>query len=91
LKLKFICPICGNERLEEVCTGATLSHTVEVYRGGENAEYSETEIHEAYTDRFQCEECGYVLYHDNGSVVKTLEDASEWILDNVQQPIRGGD
>jgi len=79
MKIKFKCE-CGCERLEEVQIDAVISSNItEIEYDGEYAdcEYSVPIIHDAYTDRYQCVNCGKAITDKDGNICANLEAVCE--------------
>ncbi|MCD6436361.1 MAG: hypothetical protein J7L15_08275 [Clostridiales bacterium] len=79
--LKFVCPSCGENRLECVMDG---SHTCEVTNIDPDGDFDYGQYESnAYCDRFQCLSCGYELTGDDGTdiepVINDNIEVVEWI------------
>lgn len=69
---KFVCPKCNNRSIEVVMNGHHSAIVKEIASDGymDTTEYeSEGDI-----DRFQCENCGYVIKDDDGEIITDVED-----------------
>lgn len=69
---KFICPKCKSKSIEVVMNGHHSAIVKEIASDGymDTTEYeSEGDI-----DRFQCENCGYVIKDDDGEIITDVED-----------------
>jgi len=77
---KFCCTSCGCGKLEEIQTGVILSNEIiDIDEECEELETSLNEIHDAYTDRFQCSNCGFVIKKDGGERVTDVGELIEWL------------
>ena len=80
--IKFICPDCGDKRLECCLDGPHICPITEIDEGGdfEYGEYEST----ADVDRFQCLNCGHVL-KDGEFPITDNQEVAEWCRKNCQQ------
>lgn len=86
--VKFVCPDCSFNQLEEVQDSCVVSVqlydiSVDVEEDGGwtcNCEYGEEEVCEAFTDRYQCSNCGFVLTKGSKTPIKDLQDLGEWLI-----------
>jgi predicted RNA-binding Zn-ribbon protein involved in translation (DUF1610 family) len=80
----FECPQCGfkgNGLIECVLTGYHHQTVSKIEEDG-SVIYNHIES-EGTVDRFQCENCGYVLKNEDGSKIDTEEELIEWLkMDN---------
>jgi len=82
---KFTCPDCGHDEIEEVLDGVVMSQVLEVDLlddGGiliRNHDEEEPEIHDGFTARFQCANCGYILKLAGEQVINNYDDLETWI------------
>jgi len=64
--LKFKCPKCGHDRIEEIMINVIVSTPVcriNVSDGNYEPEYDhlKAENYDAQVDRYQCAECGFIV------------------------------
>ena len=85
---QFKCPECGGHNIEEVLSNAVVSTRVDV--GFEDGEaYAEVtgehdpEIHDGHLERFQCENCGWVIKMAGKNVVTDYETLLDWITNRA--------
>jgi len=81
--MRFICPECKAQKLEQVMTGVIA--TVEVTHIDEDGDhdYGIPTLDEGYVSRYQCSHCGFVLYKDECEIADVLE-LVEWIKENCK-------
>jgi predicted nucleic-acid-binding Zn-ribbon protein len=82
LREQFNCPACHESgQLEVVIDGAILSHQIDLAEDGyfEHREGCDVDVHEGWTNRFQCSVCGYTLTNEAGETITEGEDVVEWI------------
>jgi predicted RNA-binding Zn-ribbon protein involved in translation (DUF1610 family) len=80
--LRFKCPACKGERLEEIMDNVTLSTPVTgVFDEGGTVTLDYGDAYTEYSDavRFQCADCGHVLTDADGNPIKTVEGLAEWL------------
>jgi rubredoxin len=80
----FKCPKCkveGNNYIECVLTGYHHQTVSKIEEDGNVVIYNAIES-EGKVDRFQCENCGYVLRDKNGSKIDNEEDLILWLKMN---------
>ena len=79
--LKFVCPRCKSHVLECVLDG--FHHcSIRKTTNGEML-YNEIES-EAQVDRFQCDNCGYVIKDEQGETISADTDIIEWVKQNCK-------
>jgi predicted RNA-binding Zn-ribbon protein involved in translation (DUF1610 family) len=76
----FTCPTCGEHRLEEILSGATVTSSVEgIWKDGDT-EYGEVATEDGTIERFQCVDCGWK--------VPDCEDTTalfEWLSERLEE------
>ena len=82
MTIKFTCPDCGHDKLE-CCMNGPHSCTVTRIDEEGDFEYGPYES-TAEVDRWQCQNCGYVLDDENKTITDNLKVA-EWCEKNCQQ------
>ncbi len=87
MSAKFVCPNCGETRIECCLDGP---HSVEVTDIEENGDFDFAEYQStAQVDRFQCLNCGFVIVETiNNSFPCPLteqDEVAQWCLDNCSQ------
>jgi len=81
--LKFICPSCGDHRLECCEDGPYVS---EILCIDEDGDFDYGEINASgEVDRFQCVDCGYILKDVMEECITDNEDVIEWIKENCKE------
>jgi len=84
-KLKFKCPKCNGNRLEEVCTQVVQSSEItDIDAENELLDYGGTSYDGGELSHYQCLECSYVLI-DEDVAVETVEDLIAWLKENCPQ------
>jgi len=81
--VKFVCPGCGDDRVEAVLDGSHTTSIEAMFKSG-GIEYGDTES-TAYLDRFQCVGCGYHILDSEGCTIKDDEELVEWCKKNCNQ------
>ena len=86
--LEFKCPSCGHNRIECCLNGPHAATITEIDEEGD-FEYAPYES-SSNPDRFQCENCGYVLETDEEDEVKAYTitehyEVVEWIEKHCSQ------
>lgn len=82
IPLNFICPECGETKLEEVMMGVTVLNSITAIfynEDGVSLEWGDADYQDGHIARFQCEECGYMLEEDNGNLIRNYEKLAEWL------------
>ena len=79
--MKFKCPKCESNRLEEIADGATVSTEILDIEDGGSINYGEPSVDEAYTDRYQCLNCGWVL-PVSANHTPDSEELFQWLEEN---------
>lgn len=76
---RFKCPKCGCNIAEEIVVDATISNEViGIWGDCGDLEYGACgECFDGYTERYQCQNCGYVIPE-----VRCPEDMVEWLKEN---------
>lgn len=82
----FICPDCGDVGLEEVMENVILAQPLEINVLEESEtilvridEEKDITIHDGFTNRFQCENCGWIICDEHGVPIRDYEDLEDWI------------
>ena len=83
--LKFKCPDCHNEKLEEVCSNAAISVPVTITDDGNYGTFGKVEVLESHPDRFQCDYCGYTISDDTLDPIVDTEEVATWLRANCNQ------
>jgi len=85
--VKFVCPSCGDNRLEAVLDGSHTTAIVSIFKGGD-IEYGEM-YSNGDMERFQCVSCGYIITKDDDSrtpddqkIITDDYELVEWIEEN---------
>ena len=82
-ELKFSCPKCSGQRLEEVTKGVTVYHQINTIHYSEETgialDYSEDDGEDGYVHSFQCMACGYTLEDKDGFVIKDYNALVKWL------------
>jgi len=76
----FVCPKCGDRRLEIVMTDAVVSQELDFNPHTKELLYiGDAEIHDACVDHFQCYHCGWVIpgATDEETLIKLLGGNAE--------------
>ena len=81
--VKFVCPGCGDNRLEAVMDGSHTTIIEGMFKGG-SMEYGDTESN-GDLDRFQCVKCGFTPEHFEDGPITDDEDIVEWCKENCKQ------
>ena len=83
--LKFKCPKCGGDRLDEICTGVIqASEITDIDVENAILDYGETSYDGGELSHYQCLKCSYVL-EDNGVTIEDVEDLIDWLKKNCSQ------
>jgi len=80
--VKFVCPICGDTRLEVVLDGSHTTALEAMFKSGA-VEYGDTESN-GYVDRFQCQKCGFTIQDVSGPITDD-EELVGWCKENCNQ------
>ena len=72
--MKFICPDCNHNKIECIQKNCILSSEVNIFLDG--VTYNNPDILDGFIDRFQCQNCGYVILKDPDN---DEEDLFEWL------------
>jgi len=78
MRIKFDCPACGHNQLEEIMvdvTQASIVHDVEP----DCADYGEITSDGGVIDRFQCVSCGNYIVDELKSAITTYEELYNWL------------
>lgn len=81
--VKFVCPLCGDHRLEVVMNGSHTTRVVGMFKSG-GIEYGDT-MSIGDLQRFQCVGCGHVIEFGPDDIIKDEEELVEWIKKNCKQ------
>lgn len=82
IPLKFICPECEGNLLEEVMQGVTVFNTLDTIaynEFGESIKWGDCDHEDGHIARFQCNACGYILEKSTGAFVRDYDDLIEWL------------
>ncbi len=79
--LKFKCPKCNHNQLEEVMINVVQSSTISEIDSEEYIDYENSSTDGGEVDRYQCSQCGYVLKNELGGTIDTPEELVEWLKD----------
>ena len=83
MSIKFVCPDCGDVRLECCFNGP---HTVPITKIDEEGDFDfGTYESSSEPDRFQCLHCGYVLCDEAGAALWEHTEVGEWCKANCKQ------
>ena len=64
--LKFVCPVCGDSKLEEVCNTDTVINEITRLDPEGDHDYGETRAgDDTEVDHYQCATCGHVLVDED--------------------------
>jgi len=80
--VKFVCPVCGDNRIEAVMDGSHTTAVAAMFKSG-SVEYGNTESN-GDMDRFQCVKCGYVINNETEHVLDD-DELVEWCLEYCKQ------
>jgi hypothetical protein len=82
--LKFKCPACDSNELEEVMTNVTQYSSISIIEEGENGvvaiDYANNNCEDGEVDHYQCMGCGYILTGVHDEI-----DLAEWLKKNCKQ------
>jgi predicted RNA-binding Zn-ribbon protein involved in translation (DUF1610 family) len=81
--VKFVCPDCGDNRLEAVMDGSHTTIIEGMFKSG-SIEYGDT-ASAGDLDRFQCVKCGHVIEFEPDDIIKDEEELIEWLKKNCEQ------
>ena len=81
--VKFICPICGDTRIEACLDGDHTTIIDGMFQSG-SVEYGDTES-TGFVDRFQCVGCGKTLKDEADEAIKDDEQVVKWCKENCSQ------
>jgi len=81
--VKFVCPGCGDNRLEAVMDGSHTTIIEGMFKGG-SMEYGDTESC-GDLERFQCVSCGQPIEHFEDEPITDDEEVVEWCKANCVQ------
>ena len=75
--LKFVCPKCKHNVIEEIMENASISSNIKTLTE-DGATYAEdVSVADGDVVCYQCGECGYIL-RDNDKIITTIEEVIEW-------------
>jgi len=77
--MKFTCPKCKTNRLEEVMVDVTVASQVTLIYDDGDMDYGNQTNEGGEIDHYQCIECGCVLKDDNNEPVKDQLDLVKWL------------
>ena len=80
--LTFECPACEHTMLAEIIRGAVVTCPIMEITEGDgpiwNTDY--LKVHDCWTDRYQCDNCGYTLKDpETHDAITEVEDLIEWL------------
>lgn len=79
-RMKFVCPRCGDVRLEEVMANVwQSSEIVDVDLEVNEPVYGEYTTDGGELDHYQCMSCGHVLKNEDGNTIMDSEGLVEWL------------
>ena len=81
--VRFVCPKCGDIRLECCEYGPYVSLIKAIDEDGD-FEYGPVEA-SGEVDRFQCVNCGYILKNKDHGDIRDNDGVVEWCLENCPQ------
>jgi len=83
--MKFVCPDCGKEVLEEVMDGVVVYSSITSISECGDHEYDTK--HRVYENgdsvHYQCMNCGFILKTKNGEDICTCEDLVSWLKSHM--------
>ena len=89
MNLKFTCPGCKGNRLEEVMENVTVSSEVTNIDDEGDHDYGIQTNENGELSHFQCVKCGYILEIKDGEgndrSVTEPDELAEWIRENCPQ------
>jgi len=82
--MKFKCPHCGHERIEEVMFGCIYYSVIEdVTEDG--IEYTgENIVSDGSVDHYQCVDCGEDLVFEDGTIVRDNDDLRVYLEEQAE-------
>lgn len=85
----FVCPGCGkSNNLELISDGGVISAEVIFLDDTlHDIIYQNVEVLESFPIRFQCYNCGYILYNKQGEPITEKDELYEWLEDSTSTPI----
>lgn len=81
--VKFVCPGCGDTRLEAVMDGSHTTIVEGMFKSG-SMEYGDTQA-EGDLQRFQCVGCGMTIKNEPDEPITDEEELVEWCQENCKQ------
>lgn len=78
-KLTFVCPKCGDNRLEIIETDAIVSSNIISLPEDGDFEYENLTVDDSTIDRFQCFNCGYTLKDKKGNNITDNLEVVKWL------------
>jgi len=83
-EIKFKCSECGDNQLEEVLTGVTVSSIVDYIDKDGYTEYGDhVENNGGEVSRYQCINCGYVLVDDDDGTITDSRDLATYLKNTM--------
>jgi len=80
--LKFICPSCGCNYLEQILDGV---HSIQILNIDEDSDFNYGEYEsDGMVDRVQCVGCGYILKDKFDSEITENMEIVEWVKNNCK-------
>lgn len=83
--LQFVCPNCGDKRLESIETNTIASSTIINIAENGDFDYNAPVLDSSDVDHFQCFNCGYVLIDSRDNLLTQNLEAAEWVKKNCKQ------
>jgi len=92
-KIRFICQDCGCTKLAEIQIHATVTSPIQKIATTEfDMTYDYTEIQDGTIERYQCNNCGFILRHTKDSniilenqPIDNFDDLMWWLEHNCEQ------
>jgi transposase-like protein len=81
--VKFVCPDCGDTRLEVIMDGDHTTAIEGMFKSG-SVEYGDTES-AGFVERFQCVGCGFTIKDEADETIKDDDEVTEWCKENCNQ------
>ncbi len=78
--LKYKCPKCNHNQLEEVMINVVQSSTISDIDSEGYIDYELSSTEGGEVDRYQCSQCGYVLKNELGGTIDNPEELVEWLI-----------
>lgn len=80
-QLKFICPNCGDNKIEEIMTDAVVTSDINNIHESGDIDYGESSHEGGFINHFQCRGCGEIVGKDSSQTrgVVTPEDLYNYL------------